>query len=50
MVELYDDTREEQYDDFETFNNITQNILNKNLYDNYKSFFYKYQDYNQINR
>lgn len=50
MVEFYDDLRDEQFEDFETFNNVAQNIVNKNIYDTYKSFFYRYQDYNQINR
>jgi heme/copper-type cytochrome/quinol oxidase subunit 2 len=49
-VDFYDDSREEQFEDFDTFNNITSNILNKNVYENYQSYFYKYQDYNQINR
>jgi heme/copper-type cytochrome/quinol oxidase subunit 2 len=50
MVELYDDVRDDQFDDYDSFNTLTQNISSKNIYDNYKSFFYKYQDYNQINR
>lgn len=50
MVELYDDARDDQFDDYESFNNLSQNTLSKNIYENYKSFFYKYQDYNQINR
>lgn len=49
-VELYDDNRDDQFEDYDNFNNITQNIISKNIYENYKSFFYKYQDYNQINR
>ena len=48
--EIYDDTREEQYEDFETFDKNSQNIISNNIYDNYKSYFYRYQDYNQINR
>lgn len=50
MVELYDDLRDDQMDDYDGFNNVTQNVLSKNIYENYKSYFYKYQDYNQINR
>jgi hypothetical protein len=50
MVEFYDDARDEQFEDFDMFNNMSQNIVNKNMYDTYKSFFYRYQDYNQINR
>jgi heme/copper-type cytochrome/quinol oxidase subunit 2 len=50
MVELYDDLRDDQVEDFDGFDNVTQNIINKNIYENYKSFFYRYQDYNMINR
>jgi len=49
-AEYYDDLREEQHEDFETFANISQNIINHNIYDSYKAYFYRYQDYNQINR
>ncbi len=49
-IDFYDDSRDDQFDEFDNFNNITSNILNKNIYENYKSYFYKYQDYNQINR
>lgn len=50
LVDLYDDTREEQFEDFDSFSNLIYNTLNKNIFENYKSFFYRYQDYNQINR
>lgn len=49
-AELYDDSREDQYEDFETFSIVSQNIINNDVYENYKSYFYRYQDYNQINR
>jgi len=49
-VDLYEDTRDDQIEYFDTFDNLTSNILNKNIYENYKAYFYKYQDYNQINR
>jgi hypothetical protein len=50
MWDHYDDTRDEQSEEADTFINLTQDISNKNLYDSYKSFFYRYQDYNQITR
>ncbi len=49
-IDFYDDSRDDQFDEFDNFSNITSNILTKNVYENYKSYFYKYQDYNQINR
>jgi len=48
--DLYDETREEQVEDLETFVTLNQTVLHKNIYESYKSFFYRYQDYNQINR
>jgi len=50
MVEFYEYNRDDQSDDADFFIISSQNILNKNLYESYKSFFYRYQDYNQINR
>jgi hypothetical protein len=50
IIEFYDDNRDEQADNAESFINLTQSTLNKNVYELYKSFFYRYQDYNQINR
>jgi heme/copper-type cytochrome/quinol oxidase subunit 2 len=50
MWDHYDDTRDEQSEEADIFINLTQDISNKNLYDSYKSFFYRYQDYNQITR
>jgi hypothetical protein len=49
-IDFYDESRDDQFEEFDIFNDITVNILNKNIYENYKSYFYKYQDYNQINR
>lgn len=49
-VEFYDDSRDEQIEDMNQFIKSTQDILNKNIYESYKSFFYRYHDYNQINR
>jgi hypothetical protein len=50
MVEFYDDSRDDQADDAEVFVKLSQSDLNKNIQEAYKSFFYRYQDYNQINR
>ncbi len=49
-VEDYEDTRDDRFDEAELFASVSRNIINKNIYENYKSFFYQYQDYNQINR
>jgi heme/copper-type cytochrome/quinol oxidase subunit 2 len=49
-ADLYDDYREDEFDDFDVFDNITQNTLQENVYENYQLFFYRYADYNQINR
>jgi hypothetical protein len=49
-ADLYEGTREEQVEDLDSFTNTTQNSLNNDIYEKYKSFFYRYQDYNQINR
>lgn len=49
-ADLYEDPRDEQFDDYEVFAGLTQTIINEKVFDNYKSFFYRYQDYNQINR
>jgi len=48
--DLYEETRDEQVEELDSFVNFSVNTLNKNIYDSYKSFFYRYQDYNQINR
>lgn len=48
--DLYEETRDEQVEEFDSFVNLSTAILHKNIYDSYKSFFYRYQDYNQINR
>lgn len=48
--DVYDDVRDDQLDDYEVFKNISDNVINNKVYDDYKSFFYRYQDYNQINR
>jgi hypothetical protein len=50
MIEFYDESRDDQVDESDMFVNLSQTILNKNIYESYKSFFYRYQDYNQINR
>jgi len=50
MVEFYDEVREDQVEESDVFLNLSQDVLTKNIYDNYNSFFYRYQDYNQINR
>jgi hypothetical protein len=50
LSDLYEDVREDQLEDMENFSSITQNILNNEIYERYKSFFYRYQDYNQITR
>jgi hypothetical protein len=49
-ADLYDDSREDQVDDLQNFLNVTQNVLTNGVYEKYKDFFYRYQDYNQINR
>jgi heme/copper-type cytochrome/quinol oxidase subunit 2 len=49
-VEFYDESSDEQADEAYVFANLSQSVINKNVYERYKSFFYKYQDYNQINR
>lgn len=50
MIEYYDDAREDQFEEYDNFSNISQSLITQNVYDKYKSFFYRYQDYNQINR
>jgi hypothetical protein len=50
IADFYDDTRDDQVDESDAFVNLTQNNINQNIYNAYKSFFYRYQDYNQINR
>ncbi len=50
MVEFYEESRDEQADEAESFVTLSKSIVNKNIYESYKSFFYRYQDYNQINR
>jgi hypothetical protein len=50
MIEYYDDAREDQFEEYDNFSNMSQNLITQNVYDKYKSFFYRYQDYNQINR
>ncbi len=49
-ADLYEGSREEQLDESSAFTSSTTNLLNSNFFENYKSFFYRYQDYNQINR
>jgi len=49
-ADLYEDMRDDQHEDFMVFNGFSQNVLNNNIYEDYKSYFYRYQDYNQINR
>jgi len=49
-VDLYDYDYDEQNNEFNVFYDITKNVLNKNIYEKYQSFFYRYSDYNQINR
>lgn len=48
--DMYDENREEQFDESDHFVQTSDNVLNANVYEQYKSFFYRYQDYNQINR
>jgi heme/copper-type cytochrome/quinol oxidase subunit 2 len=50
MVEFYEDLQDEQFDESDIFVNLSQSTINKNIYEKYKSFFYRYQDYNQITR
>jgi heme/copper-type cytochrome/quinol oxidase subunit 2 len=50
MVEFYEEVRDEQAEEADHFVNISKAVVNKNIYESYKSFFYRYQDYNQINR
>lgn len=50
LTDLYDETRDDQCDETDLFANYNYNIINDNIYENYKSYFYRYQDYNQINR
>ncbi len=49
-ADLYDDSREDQIDDLQNFLSVTQNVMTNSIYEKYKDFFYRYQDYNQINR
>jgi hypothetical protein len=49
-VEFYDESRDDQVEDLDNFINLSKNLKKNNVYDKYKSFFYKYHDYNQINR
>ncbi len=49
-ADFYKDVRENQAEIIDNFSDITQNILNLNIYEKYKSFFYRYQDFAQINR
>lgn len=49
-IDFYEESREDQFEEFDNFNSMSQTLLTGNVYDKYKSFFYRYQDYNQINR
>jgi len=49
-AEFYDDSRDDQGEESDVFVKLSHGELNKNVYELYKSFFYRYQDYNQINR
>jgi heme/copper-type cytochrome/quinol oxidase subunit 2 len=50
LTEFYEDSRENQYDELDSFVDYITNINTKNKYENYKTYFYRYQDYNLINR
>lgn len=49
-VDYLDEERDDQYEAFEAFFDENHNSLNRNIFEKYKSFFYRYQDYPQINR
>lgn len=48
--DIYNVSREDDYDGADAFISSSQSLVNFNIFEKYKDFFYRYQDYNQINR